>query len=182
MKQRIAMLETKLAKLSVAVSTKRSEPYCLKLWSDFVRSRDERCLACGSKKLLSAHHVFRKSVVRAMRFATGNGITLCGSCHEEPHDVFNRKANLQLPMDAEGGENLELVLAFLHYLVEDARSRGLLRDDFYYFSDQDLIVLKKLQSVDPELQFPGSRLEQACLIWDQTPHCMLEAIFNANVT
>ena len=180
MKTKIRILQDKLAILKAALSTRRSEQYCLKLWSEFIRLRDGHCIACGTKKFLAAHHIFRKSFLIGARFDTGNGISLCKSCHEEPHESFNRKANLGLPMDAEDGEKIELALAFLTYLIEDAKKQKLLRDDFYYFSDQALITFKKFQTIDADLKFPGLRIEQAQLIWDQTPRCMMEAILNAN--
>ena len=51
---------------------------CLRLWSAFVRLRDDNtCLGCGSKKDLSAHHVIRKTLLMTARFDAFNGITLC---------------------------------------------------------------------------------------------------------
>jgi hypothetical protein len=83
-------------------------------------------------------------------------------------------------MDAEGGEKIELLTALYKVLLTDARSRGALRDDFYYLSEQLLQKFKLFQSIDPMLPFPGTRLEQAYLIWRQTPRGMMQAILSAN--
>lgn len=41
------------------------------------------------------------------QFQTGNGITLCKKCHTEAHTGFNRRPDLSLPMNAQGGEKIE---------------------------------------------------------------------------
>ncbi len=84
-------------------------------------------------------------------------------------------------MDAEGGENIELMLSYFCTLIDDANNRSLLlREDFYHFTDQLLAKFKLFQSIDPGLRFPGTQLEQAALIWRQTPRAMLNAILRAN--
>jgi hypothetical protein len=62
----------------------------------------------------------------------------------------------------------------------DGNERGMLRDDFYYLTELILQKFKVAQSIDPFLEFPGGPLEQAYLIWRQTPRGMLNAILNAN--
>jgi hypothetical protein len=178
----MASAEAALAKLHQAVSFGRSAPHCLRLWSRFIRIRDgEECVVCSGRTGLTAHHIVRKSFMEEARFQTGNGITLCGDCHREPHRVFNRRPNLQLPMDAQGGENIELLFSYYCTLADDATSRGLLhRDDFYFFSDQFLAKFKLFQSIEWDVPIPGTRLEQAALIWRQTPRCTMNAILEAN--
>jgi hypothetical protein len=84
-------------------------------------------------------------------------------------------------MDAEGGENIELLFAYFCTLIEDGRNRTLLaREDFYYFTDQLLGKYKLFQGIDPGLRFPGTRLEQAALIWRQTPRGIMNALLTAN--
>lgn len=84
-------------------------------------------------------------------------------------------------MDAEGGENIELLWSYFCTLIDDARNRSLLsRGDFYYFTDQLLAKFKLFQSLDYDLVFPGTRLEQAALIWRQTPRCTMNAILEVN--
>jgi len=83
-------------------------------------------------------------------------------------------------MDDQGGENLNLAMELFHLLLFDARDRGMLRDDFYYLTELMLQKFKVAQSIDPFLQFPGRPLEQAYLIWRQTPRKMVNALLEAN--
>lgn len=179
---RIAILQAAFQSLERAVQKGRSLPYCLRAWSRFIRLRDgNRCVVCKGNHGLSAHHIIRKSFMEEARLQTGNGITLCSRCHREPHTAFNRRPNLDLPMDAEGGEDIELLWSYFCTLIDDARNRSLLsREDFYYFTDQLLAKFKLFQSLDYDLAFPGTRLEQAALIWRQTPRCTMNAILEVN--
>src|SRR5688500_18920342 len=94
-----------------AVMRQRSERYCLRLWSEFIRIRDgRRCIVCHSINNLSAHHVLRKTFFAQARLQRGNGITLCEDCHREPHKVFNGRPDMRQPMDAEGGDDNDLVM------------------------------------------------------------------------
>jgi hypothetical protein len=174
--------ERALSNLQRAVSRGRSRTHCLRTWSHFIRIRDgEQCVVCGGCSELTAHHIVRKSFMEEARFQTGNGITLCKDCHREPHRVFNRRPNLQLPMDAQGGENIELLFSYYCTLADDATNRGLLhRDDFYFFGDQLLAKFRLFQSIEWDVSFPGTRLEQAALIWRQTPRCTMNALLEAN--
>jgi hypothetical protein len=83
-------------------------------------------------------------------------------------------------MDAEGGENIELLAALYAALRADAAARGLLRDDFYFFSDGTLETFKRFQGFGSEHTFPGTRLEQAELIWRGSPLQVMRAILEAN--
>jgi len=175
------ILKLKLDRLERSVSQRKSSSHCLRLWGDFIRYRDgNECIGCQKKKKLAAHHILRKSFLGAAQFQTGNGITLCKSCHGEAHEGFNRKANLRLPMDAQGGEKIELLTALFGALISNARSRNLLCDEFYFLSDQVLQAFKKFQSFSPTTHFPGNRIEQAFLIWKQTPQNMRNALLEAN--
>jgi hypothetical protein len=177
----LAKTETALQKLHRATAGKKSIPYCLRLWSCFVRLRDgNRCVVCHTRYDLFAHHILRKSFLIEARFQTGNGITLCGSCHRDAHEHFNRKPDLGLPMDAQGGEKIDLLTELFGRLLSDAGERKLLRDDFYFLSDQVLQKFKMLQGFDCTTHFPGNRLEQALLIWRQCPRNTLKAILKAN--
>jgi len=135
---------------------------------------------CHAKGDLFAHHILRKSLLVEARLQTGNGITLCRACHSEPHEGFNRRPNLALPMDAENGEKIELLTDCFDLLLSDARTRGTLRDDFYFLDDQVLAKCKMLQDFDPFTPVPGYRLEQAVLIWKQSPKNVRDAILKAN--
>jgi len=53
-----------------------------KLWSQAIRLRDGRCMVCGSKQKLNAHHcIVRRARSLATRWNFANGITLCYTCH-----------------------------------------------------------------------------------------------------
>lgn len=115
-----------------------------------------------------------------MQLMTGNGISLCPSCHKEAHADFNGRPNLQLPMDAQGGEKIEIMTDLYGELCRDATERNLLRDDYYFLSDLILSKFKMFQGFDPFTPFPGHCIEQAHLIWRQTPINVKNAILEAN--
>ena len=153
----------------------------LKLWSEFIRVRDgNRCVPCGAAKGISAHHICRKSFMPEMQLMTGNGISLCPDCHREAHAGFNGRPNLQLPMDAQGGEKIEIMTDLYGELCRDAAERDLLCDDYYFLSDLVLSKFKMFQGFAPFTPFPGYRIEQADLIWRQTPINVKNAILEAN--
>lgn len=174
-------MDKALARLNEAVAQRRSVKHCLRLWSTFVRVRDGfRCVDCHVTKRTAAHHICRKSFLPQAAFQTGNGITLCDDCHHATHAGFNARADLALPMDAQGGEKIDMMERLYCILGQDARDRGILRDDYYYLSDDVLARFKLFQGFHPETAFPGVRLEQASLIWSQCPQHILTALLQAN--
>lgn len=174
-------LDEALRRLDNAVLNGRSTNYCHRLWSQFIRLRDlHRCVACDSPDRISAHHILRKSFLIHARFEIGNGITLCQSCHSATHRTFNGRPDLGLPMDAQGGENIEEMVTLLGYLASDAQERGILCDKYYFLSDQYLVTCKNFQGFESDMVFPGTRLEQAYWIWRQAPRQVLKAILSAN--
>lgn len=177
----IEEIEAAHLRLFSAVMRERSDRYCMRLWSEFIRIRDgRRCVACHSPKRLSAHHVVRKSFFPQARLQRGNGITLCATCHREPHEAFNRRPDMKQPMDSQGGDDNDLITHHFGLLLTDATERGLLREDFYFLHDRVLETFKKLQGLEPDLAFPGTPLEQAYLIWRQTPRNVMNALMVAN--
>ena len=82
-------------------------------------------------------------------------------------------------MDAEGGEDIELLAEFFSRLLVDAKERELLRDDFYFLGERTLGSFKIAQGFEPDVPFPGNRLEQAVLIWRQTPRHVRDALWAA---
>ena len=81
-----------------------------------------------------------------------------------------QQASRSHPTDGcEGGDNIDLTACFFNALVEDARKRDLLCDEYYFLSDSALRTFKRFQCINPDLKFPGYRVEQAYLIWRQ-PH------------
>jgi hypothetical protein len=175
-----AAVDLALERFLTAIEGNRSLRYCLRRWSEFIRVRDGlRCVVCHETSGLSAHHIIRKSFIPQMQLEFGNGITLCRSCHREPHEAFNRRPDLTLPMDYEGGDSTDLVAALFNALSEDAKTRRLLCDEYYYLSDSALRTFKRFQCIDPDLEFPGYRVEQAYMIWRQTSRAVLRLLLEA---
>ena len=174
-------IDAALEKFLTALERGRSLQRCLRLWSQFVRVRDGlRCVMCHETLGLSAHHIIRKSLMPMIQLDFGNGITLCRACHREPHEAFNRRPDLTLPMDEEGGDNIDLSAAFFYALGADAKERDLLCDKYYFISDYALGTFKYFQCIDQTLEFPGHRVEQAYLIWRQTSRAVLRSLVEAN--
>lgn len=158
-------ISAKLGRLQAALSDGLSRERCLRRWSEFIRERDgHRCVDCHSRRRLSAHHIARKSFLTEAQFQTGNGITLCTACHRDMHRGFNARPDLALPVDAQGGEKLAAMERLYSILTDDAVERDLMREEFYFLSDQLLASFKRMQGYDPTTFFPGSRIEQAYLI------------------
>jgi hypothetical protein len=82
-------------------------------------------------------------------------------------------------MDAQGGEKIDLMERLYAILATDAKERGILRDDFYFISDDVLGRFKMFQGFDYFTPFPGYRVEQAYLIWAQCPVNMMKAVVSA---
>lgn len=155
----------KLAKLQTALYEERSHQYCLRLWSKFIRERDgHRCVDCHSPKHLSAHHICRKSFIAGAQFQTGNGITLCNTCHKEAHRGFNARPDLSMPVDAQGGEKLASMERLYSILTDDAVERSLMHEELYFLCDELLASFKRMQGFESSTHFPGARIEQAYLI------------------
>lgn len=160
----VELISIKLGKLRAALAASQSRATCLRRWSKFIRERDgHRCVDCHSRLRLSAHHICRKSFLKAAEFQTGNGLTLCASCHREMHEGFNGRPNLDLPVDAQDGEKLPRMERLYSILTDDAVERGLMREEFYFLSDEVLTCFKRMQGYE-WASFPGARIEQAYLI------------------
>lgn len=54
-------------------------------WSLEVKKRDGRCVYCGSKEKLNAHHILSAHKHPEFRLIINNGITLCHTCHWDEH-------------------------------------------------------------------------------------------------
>jgi len=161
----VPMVEAAFERLHRAMIGGASEQYCLRRWSEFVRLRDgNRCVDCHSHRRLSAHHICRKSLIAAAQFETGNGITLCSRCHRETHEGFNGRPDLAQPVDTQGGEKLQKMERLYSILTDDAVERELIREEFYFLSDQTLASFKRMQGYPIDTYFPGARVEQAYLI------------------
>ena len=62
------------------------KPSRIEIWSKAVRSRDGKCLHCGSLSDLHAHHVKPKSTHPELKYELSNGVTLCYRCHKQEHE------------------------------------------------------------------------------------------------
>lgn len=176
----VGLIAIKLRKLHAAVAAGSPRLRCLRLWSEFVRERDgHRCVDCHSSLKLAAHHICRKSFMKAAEFQTGNGITLCVECHREMHAGFNGRPDLSLPIDAQNGEKLHGMERLYSILTDDAVERGLTREEFYYLSDDVLASFKRMQGYE-WADFPGSRIEQAYLILAEGEHGVRRSLAEAN--
>ena|ERR1700674_2093302 len=139
-------ITAKLAKLQAAIAQNLPRERCLRRWSEFVRERDgHRCVDCHSRKSLAAHHICRKSFLGEAQFQTGNGISLCNTCHKEMHQGFNGRPDLDLPVDAQNGEKLYRMERLYSILTDDAVERSLRREEFYFLSDEVLTCFKRMQ-------------------------------------
>jgi len=59
--------------------------YKLRKWSKAIIKRDKKCVVCGSRKRLEAHHLFDKNTYPHKALDINNGVTLCKKCHTEFH-------------------------------------------------------------------------------------------------
>jgi len=69
------------------LSTKRGRALLSK-WSKSVKKRDKKCLRCGARNNLHAHHIKQKHKHPRLAFNTNNGATLCDNCHRMFHINF----------------------------------------------------------------------------------------------
>lgn len=61
--------------------------YSAKQWSKDVRGRDgHKCIGCGAKGKLHAHHIKPWKEFPELRYDIENGVTLCPTCHQKAHD------------------------------------------------------------------------------------------------
>jgi len=58
-------------------------------WSRTVRKRDKKCLKCGSKQKLEAHHIYPKSIYPRMWLRVDNGVTLCKKHHRVSNEAIH---------------------------------------------------------------------------------------------
>jgi hypothetical protein len=165
----MSSIRAALDRLDQAIAAGLNRSRCLRRWSEFVRERDDhRCVDCHSTRNLSAHHICRKVFLPEAEYQTGNGITLCGECHRQIHQGFNRRPDLLEPMDAQGGEKLQNMERLYCILDQDAVERRLPQMEFYNLSDQILAKFKLFQGFALDTPFPGPPVRQAYLIWAQT--------------
>jgi hypothetical protein len=168
-------------KFEVAVNRKRSEKWCLQLWSRYIKARDcFKCVICQSTEKIQAHHIFRKTTYSKGKLTTGNGITLCTYCHQKFHEVFNGRPNLNEPIGVEGGDDQDEIAYLYGALLKEADSRQLPHNDFYYFPDEMLAFFVSVQGYE-ELYWLAkkgaiSRLSMASQIWNDMPEVVYQRL------
>jgi hypothetical protein len=71
------------------------------IWREQVFKRDDyTCQDCGQRGgSLEAHHIFRWSVFKDLRFIVGNGITLCEECHEKTGSYKTKNSYQLVPIN-----------------------------------------------------------------------------------
>lgn len=183
--RRLELMEG-LVRLSQAMLRKRSERWCLRLWSRYIKTRDRhQCVRCQSKERIQAHHIFRRSLYPWGWYQPGNGITLCHECHEMYHSDFNGRPDLSQPIDAEGGDNLDDVAYSFWLLLEDARNQGLSEDEFYFVEDHMLLFFVRVQGyafyLDAVAQGQMTRLRMSYEIWRRSGEMVINALIKANM-
>ncbi len=173
-------------KLLRAIVNKRSDRWCLSLWSRFIRARDgQQCVVCSSDDRIQAHHVFRRTLLPHARYETGNGITLCYQCHKIAHEGFNGRPDFSLPIGAQGGDDQDEVAFYYLKLLESAEAFSLDHDEFYAFSNEMLSFFVKVQGFEhlywkvQDKEITG--LLMAYNIWFRAPEAMSLAILKANL-
>lgn len=58
----------------------------------FIRD-DKKCVCCGSKISINAHHLYNYSDYPELRHNTDNGVTMCKECHDLFHKIYTRFNN-----------------------------------------------------------------------------------------
>ena len=69
----------------IGETAKKRNNYKYRQWRKSVIDRDKKCVICGSKDNLQAHHIQSFSEFPLLRFHIENGITMCERCHKSYH-------------------------------------------------------------------------------------------------
>ncbi len=60
-----------------------------KQWRKSVYERDcYKCVKCGSKVKINAHHIYSWKHYPHLRYDINNGVTLCEECHKQIHKKY----------------------------------------------------------------------------------------------
>lgn len=158
--------------LSVAVENQCSAKWILRQWSRFIKERDSyRCVSCESREGIQAHHVVRKTLYPWGAVETGNGITLCRTCHRRVHEASNGRGDLSVPL-GEADDQDEWAFLF-GLLLDDAKRRDIDQDEFYFLADHMLTFFVNVQGYKHlhEMVMRGeiSRIRFAHEIWRAMP-------------
>jgi hypothetical protein len=162
------------AALEAAIAKGRSRAWILRLWSRFIRARDNfQCLCCEATDGIQAHHIIRKVTFPESAFDLGNGVTMCRACHARVHAEFNGRPDMSLPLGAEQGDDQDEWAFLFGLLYDDAFRRGLDEDEFYYLGDPAVMFSLGCQGhqhiYDLLVQGHISRIRFAHEIWRMMP-------------
>ena len=73
--------------ISILDDNRDSNDY--KLWRQKIYERDNfKCVKCGSKEKINAHHILAWKYYPDLRYNIDNGITLCEKCHIKIHQKY----------------------------------------------------------------------------------------------
>lgn len=71
-------------------------------WAKKVIERDGKCVICGSRNELEAHHVFKVNHRDRIYYNINNGVTLCKKCHDDYHDRYGVDCSIKNLLDFKG--------------------------------------------------------------------------------
>ena len=78
----VKSLKKQAKEFSLSVSAYKM---ALHSWAQVIKKRDKKCVVCGSKKKLEAHHILQRSLYPKLSFNINNGVMLCYLHHREIH-------------------------------------------------------------------------------------------------
>lgn len=130
-----------------AITNGCSEKWILRLWSRFIKARDQNsCLSCGSSERIQAHHIIRRTLYPWGAFETGNGITLCLECHKEIHKKSNTRVDFSQLIGE--GDDQDIWAQLFRQLWESAISQQFDGNEFYSIEDHMLKFFFRLQGYE----------------------------------
>jgi hypothetical protein len=154
----------------------------LRLWRAFIVERDGyQCVWCESNERLNAHHVFRRTLLPQAQFQTGNGITLCRSCHADVHSIWNGRPLPCEPLNCRGGDDIDTIADLFYALEQDGIERGTSEERFYYLSDNVLDGFQAWQGIEPVGRLQRARISEAHRIWQQAHQNFYERVGAASL-
>ncbi|WLG97092.1 hypothetical protein [Pseudomonas sp. FP198] len=90
-----------------------------------------------------------------------------------------------MPVDAQGGDDLNDAFYYLDCLAKDASIQNLNHDEFYYIEEHMLRFFMRLQGCEHMTKFLHNenytKLEIALEIWRTSPPNMIQALIRANI-
>ncbi|WP_447595761.1 hypothetical protein [Aquipseudomonas campi] len=101
------------------------------------------------------------------------------------HSDFNGRPDLDQPIDAQGGDNLDDVAYSFWLLLEDAKDQGLSEDEFYFVEDHMLLFFVRVQGyafyLDAVAHGQMTRLRMSYEVWRRSGEMVINALIKANM-